>query len=158
MGNKAEGSVSESKEGDINLGGIFSSVKPEENTFEACWPKLSYKERAIGWISCSVVGWVLSLIASLMLAFSSDMVLFAVLYSIGQVINILGSCFLSTPKGQWKSMKKKKRRIASAVYILSIIATLVVALATPIKGLVFLFLGIQIVAYYWYTITFIPFG
>lgn len=37
----------------------------------------------------------------------SDAVTFAVLYSIGQVLNIAGSVFLSTPKGQWKAMTNK---------------------------------------------------
>jgi hypothetical protein len=44
------------------------------------------------------------------------------------------------------------------VYVLSIILTIVIAVATEIKALVLLFLIIQVIAYYWYTIAFIPFG
>jgi len=55
-------------------------------------------------------------------------------------------------------MTKKTRIIPSVVYILSIILTIVIAVATQIRGLVFLFLVIQVLAYYWYTISFIPFG
>jgi hypothetical protein len=83
---------------------------------------------------------------------------FAIIYSIGQVLNIAGSCFLSTPEGQFKAMKKKSRLIPSIVYVLLIIATLVVAIATDIKGLVLLLVVLQVFAYYWYTISFIPYG
>lgn len=120
---------------------------------------LSYKTRIIGWLACSITGTVLSFIIAFVFIFSSfDVVLFAIIYSFGQVLNIAGSCFLSTPAGQFKAMKKKQRLIPSIVYVLSIILTVVIAVATEIKALVFLFLIIQVLAYYWYTISFIPFG
>ena len=120
---------------------------------------MSYKHRIMGWLACSIIGWVLSLIVSFVFVFSNaNIAAFAILYSLGQVLNIAGSCFLSTPAGHLKDMKKKTRIIPSIVYILSIIWTIVVAVATNIKGLVFLFMVIQVFAYYWYTISFIPFG
>lgn len=125
---------------------------------ESCCPKLSIKHRAIGWLCCSILGWVLSLFATVSLMTSNDMTVFAVLYSIGQILNIAGSVFLSTPKGQWEAMTNKSRRVTSIVYLLSIVLTLVVALTAKIKGLVILFLIIQVMAYYWYTISFIPCG
>jgi hypothetical protein len=128
------------------------------NKQESCCPKLSMKERAIGWLVCSVTGWVVSIIASISLVTSDDIIAFAILYSVGQILNICGSIFLSTPKGQWKAMTNKSRLVTSLVYIVSIILTLVIALTTKIKSLVFLFLIIQVLAYYWYTISFIPFG
>jgi antibiotic biosynthesis monooxygenase (ABM) superfamily enzyme len=96
--------------------------------------------------------------STILLFTSDDIAIFAVFYSIGQVLNIGASMFLSTPKGQWKAMTNKSRLVTSIVYILSIILTLVIALATQIKGLVIVFLIIQVCAYYWYTISFIPFG
>jgi len=120
---------------------------------------LSYKTRIIGWLACSITGFVLSLIVSLVFVLSNfNVTAFAILYSLGQVLNIAGSCFLSTPSGHLKDMTKKSRIIPSIVYVLSIILTIVIAVATQIKGLVFLFLVIQVLAYYWYTISFIPFG
>ncbi|EFX61298.1 hypothetical protein DAPPUDRAFT_69953 [Daphnia pulex] len=120
---------------------------------------LSYKTRIIGWLACSIVGMVLSLIVSLVFIFSDfDVVAYAILYSIGQILSIAGTCFLSTPAGHCKDMKKKHRIIPSIVYFLSIILTIVIAAATQIAGLVLLFLIIQVGAYYWYTISFIPFG
>lgn len=120
---------------------------------------MSYKTRIIGWIACSVVGFLMSIIISAAFVITGfDVVTYAILYSISQIISIAGTCFLSTPKGHCKDMKKKHRIIPSIVYFLSIIATIVIAVATQITGLVFLFLVIQVVAYYWYTISFIPFG
>lgn len=120
---------------------------------------MSYKTRLLGWLACSITGWLISLIVSFVFVLSNfDVVAFALLYSLGQILNIAGSCFLSTPSGHLKAMGKKHRIIPSILYILSIIVTIVVAVATNIKGLVFLFLIIQVVAYYWYTISFIPFG
>lgn len=55
-------------------------------------------------------------------------------------------------------MKKKHRLIPSVVYIGLIILTLVIAIATEIKGLVLFLVVLQVFAYYWYTISFIPFG
>lgn len=83
---------------------------------------------------------------------------YAILYSIGQILGIAGTCFLSTPAGHCKDMKKKHRIIPSIVFFVSILLTIIIAVATQIKGLVLLFLIIQVVAYYWYTISFIPFG
>ena len=113
----------------------------------------------IGWLTCSILGFLLSLIISLVFVLSNfNVTAYAILYSLGQVLNIGGSCFLSTPSGHFKDMTKKTRIIPSVVYILSIILTIVIAVATQIRGLVFLFLVIQVLAYYWYTISFIPFG
>ena len=120
---------------------------------------MSYKTRIIGWLACSITGSVLSLLIALVFMLSDfDVVAFAMIYSLGQILNISGSCFLSTPSGQWKDMTKKHRIIPSVVYLLSIILTIVIAVATSVKPLVLLFLVIQIIAYYWYTISFVPFG
>jgi hypothetical protein len=147
MGNKSNKST------DLALPNFLSTDKGQ-----SCCPKLTLKQRAIGWLSCSIIGWVLSIMATISLLTSSEATTFAILYSIGQMLNIGGSVFLATPKGQWKAMTNKSRLVTSIVYVVSIILTLVVALATNIKPLVFLFLIIQVLAYYWYTISFIPFG
>ena len=107
--------------------GIFSFG--EENT--TLCGDLTYKTRIIGFLACSITGWVLSLIMTFVFIFSEfSVAAYAVTYSIGQVLNIAGSCFLSTPEGQFKAMKKKHRLIPSIVYIGLIILTLVIAIAT----------------------------
>lgn len=120
---------------------------------------LTYKTRIIGFLACSITGWLLSLIITFVFIFSQfNIATYAILYSLGQVLNIAGSCFLSTPEGQIKAMKKKHRLIPSLVYVGLIILTLVIAIATDIKGLVLFLVVLQVFAYYWYTISFIPFG
>jgi hypothetical protein len=89
---------------------------------------------------------------------SDDIATFAILYSIGQVLNILGSVILVTPKAQWKAMTNKSRMLTSIVYILSIVATIVVACVVKIKALTFICLGVQMCAYFWYNLSFIPCG
>ena len=120
---------------------------------------MSYKTRVIGWLACSITGFILSFIISFVFIFSGlASVAFALIFALAQILNIAGSCFLSTPSGHMKAMKKKHRIIPSAVYILSIILTIVIAVVVPVKALILLCLLILLVAYYWYTISFIPFG
>jgi len=120
---------------------------------------MSYRTRVIGWLACSITGFILSFIISFVFIFSGlASVAFALIFALSQILNIAGSCFLSTPSGHWKAMKKKHRIIPSIVYIVSIILTIVIAIVTPVKALILLCLLILLIAYYWYTISFIPFG
>lgn len=129
-----------------------------ENNTTLCGD-LSYKTRIIGFLTCSLIGWILSLIITFVFVLSDfNIATFAIIYSLCQVLNIAGSCFLSTPEGQFKAMKKKHRLIPSITYVLLIILTLVIAIATEIKGLVIFLVFMQVIAYYWYTISFIPYG
>lgn len=70
------------------------------------------------------------------------------------------SCFLATPKTQIKDMFKKTRWVLTLLYLGSIIGTLVMAFLLPdnLKGLVILMLVVQIITYYLYTFSFVPFG
>ena len=70
------------------------------------------------------------------------------------------SCFLATPVSQFKDMFKKARIWFSLAYILSMIMTLVLAITLPehLRGLVLISLIIQIVSYFFYTLSFIPYG
>jgi len=52
--------------------------------------KCSYKTRIIGFIVCCSVGWLLSILATLVLVIKHEVSQFAVLYSIGQILNISG--------------------------------------------------------------------
>ena len=87
-----------------------------------------------------------------------SVVAYALVFSFCQILNISGSCFLSTPKGHVKAMKKKHRIVPSLVYIFSIILTIIIATATGVPGLTLLCVIFTTLAYYWYTISFIPYG
>ena len=136
---------------------IFSGASSGSD--EKICPKLSYKQRIYGFLGCSVVGFVMSWVVTFVFVFSGfDVKAFAILFCLCQVLNIASSCVLSTPSGHLKAMKKKHRIIPSVLYILMIILTLVLALATNIKGLVLLCVILCTICYYWYTISFIPYG
>jgi uncharacterized membrane protein YccF (DUF307 family) len=67
---------------------------------------------------------------------------------------------LATPKTQIKDMFKKTRWVLTLIYLGSIIGTLLMAFLLPenLKSLVILMLIVQIIAYYLYTFSFVPFG
>lgn len=73
---------------------------------------------------------------------------------------IVRSCFLAGPKQQFKDMTKKTRLLLSILYVTSTIATLVLAFVLPenLKALVLVSLVVQIVSYFFYTLSYVPFG
>jgi hypothetical protein len=147
MGNEIDSKVSENS--------IFSFGKEDD---PACG-EMSLKQRVLGWLICSVSGNVISWIMTFLFIFGSlSAAAFGAIFGLCQVLNIAASCFLSTPKGHYKAMKKKHRIIPSVVYIVCIIMTFVIAFATGVPGLVLLCVVITTIAYYWYTISFIPYG
>jgi|JI6StandDraft_1071083.scaffolds.fasta_scaffold23853_1 hypothetical protein len=52
--------------------------------------KCSLKTRLIGWIVCFSLGWLLSIITSIVFIIKHDTTVFAIFYSIGQILNITG--------------------------------------------------------------------
>lgn len=134
---------------------IFSSSKEEDSV---CG-KMTLKERVIGFLVCSITGFLISWVLTFVFILSGfNVTTYALIFAFCQVLNIAASCFLSTPKGHLKAMKKKHRIIPSVVYITMIILTVVIAVATNVKALVLLCVIILTIAYYWYTISFIPYG
>lgn len=130
-----------------------------EEEYLGCWPTLSLKQRIVAWVVCCSIGWVLCIVACILLVANQTGGAFAILYAIGQVLNLLGSFLLASPKSQFRGMKMSKKRILAAVlYILFLVGTIVVACFPKIQGLVFLFLILQMLAYFWYMLSFIPFG
>ncbi len=67
---------------------------------------------------------------------------------------------MATPITQIKDMLKKARIWFSIAYVLSTITTLILAITLPsnLRGLVFLTLIVQIVSYFFYTLSYIPYG
>ena len=52
--------------------------------------KCSLKTRIIGWIICFALGWLLSFFTTVIFIINHNTVQFAVLYSVGQILNISG--------------------------------------------------------------------
>lgn len=52
--------------------------------------KCSMKTRVIGFAVCCGVGWLFSILGTISLVIKHNIVLFAIMYSIGQILNITG--------------------------------------------------------------------
>ena len=123
-------------------------------------PSLSFKQRMIGFLACFVFGVLLDLLAwgSLVGLMHGEPYEFAVFFTAGQLVAILGSAFLVGFKRQFKSMFHKKRWFVTVLYLGAMVMTLVSALVLVNPGLTLVFLIITVLAYLWYVITYIPCG
>ena len=127
-------------------------------------PSLSWTQRIYGCISCVAIGFLLSFGSFFRFTtlLKGNPTPFAVCFTMGSLVSLSGTCFLSGPYKQVKSMCKKTRMIASIMYIGSMIMTLVTAFALsdiPAQPLILLILCfLQYVAIIWYTLSYIPFA
>lgn len=152
------------------LGGSSSSSNSITNSIPgfreepACakyCPKLTYKQRLIGFFSCAALGWVLSLIGTLTLvggATDENIRIFIILYVIGNVIALCATGFLLGPRSQCRKMWAPTRRYTTAFYLLMLIVVFVVAVLKQNILLILFLLFIEICAALWYSISYIPFG
>eukprot|EP01012_Entosiphon_sulcatum_P007990 TRINITY_DN14201_c0_g1_i1.p2 TRINITY_DN14201_c0_g1~~TRINITY_DN14201_c0_g1_i1.p2 ORF type:complete len:161 (-),score=37.73 TRINITY_DN14201_c0_g1_i1:58-540(-) len=121
------------------------------------FPSLTFKQRLIAFVGCVVFGFLLNIVAFIMLAKKSA-IGFAVLYSLGNLITIAASLFLRGPMAQLKKMFDKVRIVATIIFFLALITTVVVAIVTQNIGAVILCCIIQYIAFIWYSISYIPFA
>lgn len=127
-------------------------------------PALSWKQRVIGCLACMAIGYTLSLGGFFRLteAMMGNPGPFVINSTIGNVISLCGSCFLTGPTNQAKKMFHESRRIATSLYLGSLALTLLVAFAAEGvtgQGIVLVVLMlIQYVAIAWYCLSYIPFA
>eukprot|EP01130_Rhizamoeba_saxonica_P007929 TRINITY_DN3208_c0_g1_i1.p2 TRINITY_DN3208_c0_g1~~TRINITY_DN3208_c0_g1_i1.p2 ORF type:complete len:160 (-),score=24.04 TRINITY_DN3208_c0_g1_i1:60-539(-) len=119
-------------------------------------PSLSWSQRFWGFVITVVTGVILSVAASLLLPIS--LVAFGVLYSVGNIMSLMGTGFLVGPTKQIKKMFEPTRLIATIVFLLALVGTLVVAFAGGPAGIVILCVIIQFCAFAWYSLSYIPFA
>jgi len=138
----------------------------EELESEVCGvlPSLTYTQRLTGCLCCMTLGFLLTFGSFMRFSklLQGDPIPFVTTFTMGNIIALCGTCFMSGPKSQLKRMFKKTRRVASILYMLSITGTLTVALAlkdwqfqTP--TLLFCIV-IQYTSLIWYTLSYIPFA
>mmetsp|Transcript_13812 Transcript_13812/g.18886 ORF Transcript_13812/g.18886 Transcript_13812/m.18886 type:complete len:205 (-) Transcript_13812:157-771(-) len=141
-----------------------SSLLPvfqEEPACAKCCPKLTYEQRLYGYGISTAIGFVLSLIGTLVLfggTSTSNIALFAVLYVLGNVIALLATGFLLGPRSQCTKMWAPTRRFTTAFYLIMIIVVFIVAILKQNVFIVLFLLFIEILAATWYSISYIPFG
>ena len=125
--------------------------------------QLTYKQRMMGWAGCigiAILRAVISILSLLKLAGAPAK--FAVPYTLCNIFLLVSTFFLIGPKAQCRVMCKDYRALTSAVFVVSMILTLVVAFVSMNKALqmllVLFFVCVQVVALVWYSLSFIPYG
>ncbi|KAF9397382.1 hypothetical protein BGX21_008928 [Mortierella sp. AD011] len=119
---------------------------------------LDRTQRLYGFGICFVVGFLISILSTLSL--STGMVgLFAVFFTLGNIISLLSTTFLIGPGKQIRTMFAPVRMVASIVFLSLIVITLVVAFTLNNASLLCLILCIiQFLALFWYSASYIPYG
>lgn len=133
----------------------------EPSAFEQCCPKLSFKQRIIGFASCACLGWLLSFVGTMVLlggVTAANLNTFVILYVLGNIIVLSGTGFLLGPRKQCEKMWDPTRRYATGFYLVMLIVVLALAIAKVNIWIVLLCLLIEICAAFWYSISYIPFG
>ena len=80
---------------------------------------------------------------------------YAAFYTCGNLISIAASAFFVGPRRQLKLMCEPVRRVACAIFIGTMILTLVMALTYPVPLLLIVMLVVQYCALIWYGASFI---
>ncbi|KAJ8600186.1 hypothetical protein CTAYLR_001967 [Chrysophaeum taylorii] len=128
-------------------------------------PELSYQQRVGGYVTCFFVSFILSIgsFTRLVQLVQGNPAPFVIFYTLGNIMAIIGSLFLSGPKAQCKKMFDKTRIFATLFYFLSIFFTIFCAVYEGIPdngriGIIVMCIIVQWIAMLWYTISFIPYA
>ncbi|XP_045127538.1 vesicle transport protein SFT2A-like isoform X4 [Portunus trituberculatus] len=119
---------------------------------------LSWSTRVKGFAICFILGFVMSFLGSALLFLPKGLVLFAVLYTFGNILALSSTCFLMGPVNQCKKMFAKTRIIATIVMFLALFMTLIAAFVIHKKALALLMVIIQFLAMTWYSLSYIPYA
>jgi len=118
---------------------------------------LSRTQRLYGFGGCLALGFVLSILGSILL-FVGQLGSFAVLYAIGTVISLVGTGFLLGFMKQFKMMFKPVRVVATIVFLASIVVVFIMAFVVDSDVLTIIFVIVEYIAYAWYTLSYIPYA
>ncbi|CAM9208810.1 unnamed protein product [Hapterophycus canaliculatus] len=136
----------------------------EEAVCSVC-PSLSWRNRLIGYGATLACGFCLSFgslfrFGQLLTGNPRPFVLY---FSLGSLLSICSSFFLTGPWKQLKKMFMPVRAVATIIYLVTLSMTLFVALSPyayiPGRGILLLCLVVvQFLAYVWYTLSYVPFA
>eukprot|EP00438_Fugacium_kawagutii_P005742 Skav227230 [mRNA] locus=scaffold2789:5092:9256:- [translate_table: standard] len=150
-----------------NLAGQLGEAQEAATQSDSLCPSLTLRQRIIGWLSCLGLGIILEITGvgrglHALLGGEKGAERFASLYTVGNLLALVGTFFLAGPARQCRRMGDQKRWVASACFVLSMLLTFVVCLSQGNwhgRTLVLLLLVfIQWTALVWYTLSYIPFG
>ncbi|KAI0047955.1 SFT2-domain-containing protein [Auriscalpium vulgare] len=118
---------------------------------------LTRTQRLYGFVGCYGIGFVLSVLGTVML-FIGSLTTFAILYGLGTVVSLIGTGFLIGFAKQLKLMFKPVRVIATIVFLASIVLIFVGAFVLDSGILCIIFVIIEYLAFLWYTLSYIPYA
>lgn len=118
---------------------------------------LTRTQRLYGFIGCLIIGFALSLLGSILL-FLGQLGSFAVLYTIGILVSLVGTGFVIGFASQFKLMFKPVRIIATVVFLGSVGLVFVGAFVLKNEVLCIIFVIIEYLAYTWYNLSYIPYA
>lgn len=126
-------------------------------------PSLSLRERLLGCATMMICGYLLSFgsFTRMKNLFIGNPIPLVVNVTVGNIMALCGTCFLSGPQMQVQRMFHKSRKLASIFYLGSLGVTIFLLLLPhfPFRGLLlFLLLIGQYVAITWYCLSYIPFA
>mmetsp|Transcript_556 Transcript_556/g.812 ORF Transcript_556/g.812 Transcript_556/m.812 type:complete len:173 (-) Transcript_556:220-738(-) len=144
---------------------VFSDEEEEDSwvdQFGEHCPKLPLRTRIICWGVCFGIGTFLSFLGGIfVLKITKQPEIFATLYTSGNLVAMAGTCFLWGPCAQCKKMWDSERWLATTIYLVSMVITLVCAFVVPPPWNVLAVIGaliFQFCALVWYSASFIPCG
>ena len=120
---------------------------------------LSWETRVYCFVGCYILGTLLSIGGSIMLMVPvTGIILFAVFFSLGNVVQLASTCLLKGPLKQIKEMFASSRWIATVIMLVFLVLTLVVALWKRFVLLTVVFCCCQSLAMTWYSLSYIPYA
>ncbi|KAK6320744.1 SFT2 domain containing 2a isoform X1 [Coregonus clupeaformis] len=119
---------------------------------------LGWGTRVKGFMVCFVIGVTCSVLGACMLFVPKiGILLFIILYSFGNLCSLCSTMFLMGPVKQLKRMCDKTRALATTIMLTCIVLTLCAAFWWKNFGLALLFCILQVIAFAWYGLSYIPF-
>ncbi|KAF8310177.1 SFT2-domain-containing protein [Clavulina sp. PMI_390] len=118
---------------------------------------LTRTQRLYGFVGCLCIGFILSILGSVML-FIGSLWSFAFLFTIGIIVSLAGTGFLIGFAKQLKMMFAPVRVVATILFLGSIGLVFVGAFVLNNDLLCLIFVIIEYLAYTWYSLSYIPYA
>ncbi|KAG5507780.1 hypothetical protein JIQ42_08069 [Leishmania sp. Namibia] len=137
-------------------GGTLDAAAGTDSEESLC-PSLNFKQRVQGCLGCAALG-ALLLVLSWVTVLLADYVFFGVLFTLGSLMCLGSTLFLAGPARQLKSMFSEGRWVASTVYVITMVLTILCAVLLHSALLTILACIVQFLALAWYILSYIPFA
>ncbi|KAF4112303.1 SFT2 domain containing 2a [Onychostoma macrolepis] len=120
---------------------------------------LGWGTRVKGFLVCMVIGVVCTILGVCCLFIPKiGVIIFIVFYTFGNLCSLVSTMFLMGPVKQLKRMCDKTRAFATVVMLACLVLTLCAAFWWKIFALTLLFVILQVLAFAWYSLSYIPFA